>query len=202
MEGTPPSQRVDALHTQRVDALHTEQHERYTLHEGSKGPLVSDVACIQVVTRDKLPGPEVWLVMRHDVLSGERKYLLSNAPVETQQSQLAWLSAARWPVERSIEDCKDELKMNQYAMRSWRGWYHHMTLVMIAHLFLVTLQQEFREDMPALTVSQARMLLESVLPKQIFDAGAALEALSKIQLSNHRAYLSHRRNTLRRLLDT
>ena len=92
--------------------------------------------------------------------------------------------------------------MNQYAMRSWRGWYHHMTLVMIAHLFLVTLQQEFREDMPALTVSQARMLLESVLPKQIFDAGAALEALSKIQLSNHRAYLSHRRNTLRRLLDT
>jgi len=41
-----------------------------------------------------------------------------------------------------------------------------------------TLQQEFREDMPA------------------------LEALSRIQLSNHRAYISHRRNTLRRLLDT
>jgi len=195
VEGAPPSQ--------RVDALHTEQHERYTLHEGSKGPLVSDVTCIRVVaTRKKLPGPEVWLVIRHDVLSDERKYFLSNAPTETQQSQFAWLSAARWPVEKSIEDCKDELKMNQYAMRSWRGWYHHMTLVMIAHLFLVTLQQEFREDMPALTVPQARMLLESVLPKQVFDADAALEALSKIQLSNHRAYLSHRRKTLQKLLDT
>jgi len=197
VKGAPSSQRVDAL------CLLPEQYQRYTLHEGSKGPLVSDVACIRVVaTRDKLPGPEVWLVIRHDVLSGERKYFLSNAPMEIQQSQFAWLSAARWPVERSIEDCKDELKMNQYAMRSWRGWYHHMTLVMIAHLFLVTLQQEFREDMPALTVPQARMLLESVLPKQVFDAGAALEALSKIQLSNHRAYLSHRRNTLQRLLDT
>jgi len=197
VEGAPPSQRVDAL------CLTPERYQRYTLHEGSKGPLVSDVACIRVVAaRDGLPGPEVWLVLRHDVLSGERKYFLSNAPVETQQSQFAWLSAARWPVERSIEDCKDELKMNQYAMRSWRGWYHHMTLVMIAHLFLVTLQQEFREDMPALTVPQARMLLESVLPKQVFDADAALEVLSKIQLSNHRAYLSHRRKTLQRLSHT
>lgn len=197
VEGEPPSQRVDAL------GVSPEYYQRYTLHEGSKGPLVSDVACIRVVaTRDGLPGPEVWLVIRHDVLSDERKYFLSNAPAETQQSQLAWLSAARWPVERSIEDCKDELKMNQYAMRSWRGWYHHMTLIMIAHLFLVTLQQEFREDMPALTVPQARMLLESVLPKQVFDADAALEVLSKIQLSNYRAYLSHRRKTLQKLLDT
>lgn len=197
VEGAPPSQRVDTL------CVPPEQYQRYTLHEGSKGPLVSDVACLRVVaTRDGLPGPEVWLVIRHDASSEERKYFLSCAPVETQRSQLAWLSAARWPVERCIEDCKDELKMNQYAMRSWRGWYHHMTLVMIAHLFLVTLQQEFREDMPALTVPQARMLLESVLPKPVFDAHAALETLSKIQLSNHRAYLSHRRKTLQRLLDT
>jgi len=69
-------------------------------------------------------------------------------------------------------------------MRSWRGWYHHnMTLVMIAHLFLVTLQQEFREDMSALTVPQARILLESVLPRPVFDAHAVLETLSKIQLA-------------------
>ena len=207
VEGAPPTQCVDAL------CVPAEQYQRYTLHEGSKGPLVSDVACLRVVaTRDGLPGPEVWLVIRHDVSSddvpsddvpsGKWKYFLSSAPVEIQQSQLAWLSAARWPVERCIEDCKDELRMNQYAMRSWRGWYHHMTLVMIAHLFLVTLQQEFREDMPALTVPQARMLLESVLPRPVFDAHAALETLSKIQLSNHRAYLSHRRKTLQKLLDT
>ena len=60
-------------------------------------------------------------------------------------------------------------EMNQYAMRSWRGWSYHTTLVMIAYLFLVTLQQEFRENVPALTVPQARMLLGSVLPRQVFD---------------------------------
>jgi len=196
-EGEPPPQRVDEV------SLLPEQYQRYTLHEGGKGPLVADVASIPVVAvRDGLPGPEVWLVIRHDVSSGERRYFLSNAPKETQQSQLAWLSAARWPVERSIEDCKDELRMNQYAMRSWRGWYHHMTLVMIAHLFLVTLQQDFQEQAPALTVSQARMLLDAVLPRPVFDATAALEVLHKIQICNHRAYLSNRRRTLRKLVGT
>ena len=193
-EGESPPQQVDEI------SLPPEQYERYTLHEGSKGPLVADVASTRVVAvRDALPGPEVWLVIRHDVSSGEHRYYLSNAPGETQQSQLAWLTAARWPVERSIEDCKDELRMNQYSMRSWHGWYHHMTLVMIAHLFLVTLQQEFHEQAPALTVSQARMLLKAVLPRPTFDVAAALEVLRKIQLCNHRAYLSNRRRTLRKL---
>jgi SRSO17 transposase len=196
VEGEPP-QRVDEV------SLSPEQYQRYTLHEGGKGPLVADVASIPVVTvRDRLPGPEVWLVIRHDVSSGERRYFLSNAPKETQQSQLAWLSAARWPVERSIEDCKDELRMNQYAMRSWHGWHHHMTLVMIAHLFLVTLQQDFQEQAPALTISQVRMLLNAVLPRPVFDATAALEILHKIQVCNHRAYLSNRRRTLRKLVGT
>ena len=197
VEGAPPPQRVDEL------SLPAEQYQRYTLHEGSKGPLVADVACMRVVAvRDGLPGPEVWLVIRHDVLSGEWRYFLSDAPVETQQAQFAWLSAARWPVERSIEDCKDELKMNQYAMRSWLGWYHHMTLIMIAHLFLVTLQQVLGEQTPGLTVPQARMLLEAVLPRRVFDANAALDDLRRIQLANHRSYLSHRRHTLRRLVAT
>ena len=194
VEGAPPPQRVDEL------SLPPEQYQRYTLHEGSKGPLVADVACMRIVAvRGGLPGPEVWLVLRHDVLSGERRYYLSNAPVDTQQEQLAWLSAARWPVEKSFEDCKDELKMNQYAMRSWLGWYHHMTLIMIAHLFLVALQQDLGEHTPGLTVPQARMLLEAVLPRPVFDVNAALEDLRKIQLANHRSYLSHRRNTLRKL---
>ena len=74
-----------------------------------------------------------------------------------------------------------------------------MTLVMIAHLFLVTLQQEFREQAAALTVSQARMLLKAVLPRPVFDVTTALRVLHKIQICNHRAYLSDRRRTLRKL---
>lgn len=194
VEGEPAPQQVDAI------SLQPEQYARYILHEVSKGPLVADVAFIPVVAvRDALPGPKVWLIIRQDVVSGERRYYLSNAPEDTPQPRLAYLSAARWPVERSIQDCKDDLRMNQYSMRSWHGWYHHMTLVMIAHLFLVTLQQDFREQAPALTVSQARMLLKAVLPRPVFDVNAALKVLSKIQICNHKAYLSNRRRTLRKL---
>jgi hypothetical protein len=31
--------------------------------------------------------------------------------------------------------------MDQYELRFWRGWYHHMTLVILAHHFLVRLRQ-------------------------------------------------------------
>jgi SRSO17 transposase len=173
---------------------------RYTLHEGSKGPLVADIARLRVVNvREGLPGAWVWLVIRRNVLTGELKYFLTNAPAETTESKLAWLSAARWPVEQCTEDGKTELKMNQYAMRRWIGWYHHMTLIMLAHLFLVSLQLNLREDAPALTVSQARMLLQVVLPKPVFDEAAALRVLKETQCANYAAYLSHRRRLLRRL---
>lgn len=141
-------------------------------------------------------------MIRRDVLSKRIKYFISNAPPEADEARLAWLTAARWPVERAIEDSKDELKMNQYAMRSWRGWYHHITLMMIAHLFLVSVQQALKEDAPALTVSQARFLLQAVLPKPVFDVEAALQALRQIQRSNYAAYLSHRKRVLRKLNET
>jgi hypothetical protein len=31
--------------------------------------------------------------------------------------------------------------MGDYEVRSWTGWHHHMTLCMLAHHFLVRLQQ-------------------------------------------------------------
>jgi len=32
--------------------------------------------------------------------------------------------------------------MDQYELRFWRGWHHHMTLVILAHHFLVRWQQK------------------------------------------------------------
>jgi SRSO17 transposase len=38
------------------------------------------------------------------------------------------------------EDGKQLLGMGDYEVRSFNGWHHHMTLVMLAHHFLVRLQ--------------------------------------------------------------
>jgi hypothetical protein len=50
------------------------------------------------------------------------------------------MSGMRWPIETCFEIGKQELGMGDYEIRSWRGWHHHMTLVILALSFLVRLQ--------------------------------------------------------------
>jgi SRSO17 transposase len=111
---------------------------RRTIKEGSKGPLVARMAALRVIAvREGLPGPEVWLILRRNVLTGELKTYLCNAPVATPLARLVRLSGLRWPIETCFEEGKQYLGMGDYEVRSWRGWHHHMTLCILAHFFLV-----------------------------------------------------------------
>jgi SRSO17 transposase len=111
---------------------------RRTIKEGSKGPLVARFAALRVVAvREGLPGPEVWLVLRRNLLTGELKTYLCNTPGGTPLAMLVRLSGMRWPIETCFEDGKQYLGMGDYEVRSWRGWHHHMTLCILAHGFLV-----------------------------------------------------------------
>ena len=67
----------------------------------------------------------------------EWKFYLSNAPLETPLSTFVRVSGMRWPIETCFAECKGELGMDHYELRFWRGWHHHMTLVILAHHFLV-----------------------------------------------------------------
>jgi len=110
---------------------------RLKFREGSKGPQVADFAQLRVVaTRNHLPGPDVWLVLKRS-LDGEMKYFLSNASAETVLSDHAKVSGLRWPIESCFEECKQLVGMSDYEARTWRGWHHHMTLSILAHAFLV-----------------------------------------------------------------
>ena len=99
---------------------------------------MADCAALRVVAaRDGLPGPAVWLVLRRNRETGELKSYLSNAPADTALVTLVRLSGMRWPIERCFEEGKQLLGLGDYEVRSWRGWHHHMTLCILAHLFLV-----------------------------------------------------------------
>jgi SRSO17 transposase len=124
--------------------------QRYRIFEGSKGPLIADFAALRAVTTRKgMPGPEVWVLVRR--AGGEAdaepevKLYLSNAPVDTPLVELVRVSGMRWPIESCFEEAKSELGLDQYELRSWRGWYHHMTLVFLAHHFLVRQQQRLNQ---------------------------------------------------------
>jgi len=130
--------------------------QRFRLLEGHKGPLVADFLVLRaILPLDRLPGPEIWVVIRRKV-SGlpeepEWKFYLSNAPLETPLATFVRVSGMRWPIETCFAEGKGELGMDHYELRFWRGWHHHMTMVMLAHHFLVRWQQRLnqREGGPA-----------------------------------------------------
>lgn len=194
LAGEPAAATVAAV----AQTLSPSAWQRRTIKEGSKGPLVADFVCLRVVAvRQALPGPDVWLILRRHPETGEIKYYLSNAPRQTTLHTFAWLSGMRWPVETCFEESKQELGMGDYQVRSWTGWHHHMTLVILAHFFLVRLQLRLREKAPALTLPQTVLLLQSVLPKPALDAQLALDIVRYRQRRNQDAYLSHRKARLR-----
>jgi len=148
---TPPSLSLAQIAAQLPAAA----WQRYRILEGSKGPLVADFAAVRAVAvRDRLPGPEVWALVRRPLPTGEtppeederdRKFYLSCAPPDTPLAELVRVSGLRWPIEACFAESKEELGLDHYETRFWRGWRHHMTLVILAHHFLVRMQQRLHQ---------------------------------------------------------
>jgi SRSO17 transposase len=118
-----------------------------TIKEGSKGPLRARFARVRVMAvRERWPGPDVWLVLRYHIGTGELKTYLSNAPADTSLATLVRVCGMRWPIETCFEDGKQYLGMGAYEVRSWRGWHHHMTLVILAHVLLVRMRLKLKKS--------------------------------------------------------
>ena len=137
---SPPRVRVDEWAAQ----VPADQWQRYRILEGSKGPLVAEFVTVRAVQgRDGLPGPAGWLVVRRPLATGEEpavsKYYLSNAPAATPERALVRVSGLRWPIEACFTEGKSEVGLDHYEVRTWHGWHHHLTLVILAHFFLMRL---------------------------------------------------------------
>jgi SRSO17 transposase len=121
-----------------ASALPDSAWSQHVMKEGSQGPIVAEFATLRVMAgRDGLPGPEGWLVLRRNGLTGELKTYLSHAPADIPQVTLVRMSGMRWPIDTCFEDGKQRLGMGDDEVRSWRGWHHHMTVCVLDHFFLV-----------------------------------------------------------------
>ena len=64
------------------------------------------------------------------------KYTLSKTPAETPLLRLAQIQGQRYWVERVFEDAKGECGLADCQALGWRAWHHHVTMVMLAMLFI------------------------------------------------------------------
>jgi SRSO17 transposase len=142
VEIAPPAQPVQAV----AAALPARRWRRRTVADGAQGPRTYAFASLRVwESRDGAPGRKTWLLLRRNPDGSELKYHLSNAPHATPQRALARVSALRWPVETEFQQGKGEAGLDEYEVRGWRGWHHHVTLALLASAFLLALQQDWGE---------------------------------------------------------
>ena len=127
-------------------SLAAEDWHLLTVAEGAQGPRIHLFAARRVwESREGLPGRECWLVLRRNPDGSEPKYYLSNAPADTPLLTLAQVGAKRWPIETEFQLEKNETGLDEYEVRSWQGWHHHITMALLAGILLLSLQREWGE---------------------------------------------------------
>ncbi|MDP9379554.1 MAG: IS701 family transposase [Chloroflexota bacterium] len=126
------------------ERLESGQWQELAVAEGEQGPRRYRFAAVRVwENRDGLPGRECWLVLRTNPDGSEPKYYVSNAPQDTRLCELGRVGALRWAIETQFQVQKGETGLDEYEVRTWRGWHHHITLALLAGAFLLNLQQEW-----------------------------------------------------------
>jgi SRSO17 transposase len=129
---------------------------RVTWREGTKGKLSGRFAWLRVWpgqgwrTGDCAGKDPVWLLIEEQA-GGEIKYALSNLPPDTSMKKAVRLWKSRWPVEQGYQQMKEELGLDHFEGRSWRGFHHHCCMVMLAFGFLLLerLRMDEEEKHPA-----------------------------------------------------
>ena len=119
-------------------ALRARDWQRLSASRGTKGERFFDWARLPVAHAGATDGHH-WLVMRRCLDDPhELAYYLVWAPAETALSTMVVVIGVRWHIEEDLEATKD-LGLDHYEVRSYLGWYRHITLVLLAYAFLVGL---------------------------------------------------------------
>jgi SRSO17 transposase len=122
-----------------ADALPERAWEHFTTRDGEKGPIHVRAVKARVYTpRASGKGrerPEILVVVRNDRGSKTWTYLASDT--QTKLKELVRVGACRHGIEQALNMSKGDVGLDEYELRSWVGWHHHMTLSMLSLWFLV-----------------------------------------------------------------
>lgn len=129
---------VDLL--RQGELLPEEGWKRISVGDGSKGPRLYDWSRLPL-NPPMQEGFERWLVVRRSIEDPEELTAYTVfAPESATLEDLAMAAGSRWRVEIGFEEAKGEVGLAHYEVRSWHGWYRHITLALFAHAFLAAIR--------------------------------------------------------------
>ena len=121
--------------------------QRLSAGEGSKGPRWFDWAALRLPCVER--GWQRWLLLRRKVdKPTELAYYRVFAPARASLQEVVQVAGTRWAVEECFETAKGEVGLDQYEVRSWAGWYRHITLALLAHAYLTVVRAQTQTRKP------------------------------------------------------
>lgn len=153
-----------------------------TWNEGTKGELSGEFSRTRVrVVKDKsnrwLADEKGWLLLKRpsgDEGEGELKAWICWGLDKASLEELVSWGQLRWTVERFHQDIKQELGADKYQGRTWRGFHHHLSAVMLAHAFIAERRLEAgkdREDLAPFAEVVRQIVRESAVQRLMENHG-------------------------------
>ena len=101
------------------------------------------------LTRLQQPPWDHWLLVRRGRKDPkDLAYYVVFGPAATTLATLARVAGRRWAIEECFEVAKQEVGLADYEIRSWHGWYRHITLAMLALAFLAGMRTKLNAATP------------------------------------------------------
>jgi SRSO17 transposase len=125
----PPNQHTIAALAARIPL---DGWDRLSCGEGAQGPRLYDWAYLPVRPALRDGWIHAVLVRRHPERTDELAFYLVYAPVATPLDAVVRAAGARWAIDDLFKLAKGQVGLDQYEVRSWRGWYRHITLALLA----------------------------------------------------------------------
>jgi SRSO17 transposase len=120
--------------------LATEGWYRLSAGDGAKGPRWYDWTWLPLAPPVQ-PAWRRWLLVRRSLSdSTDLTAYVVFAPQATALETLVSVAGSRWTIEQCFEEAKGEVGLDHYEVRSWTGWYRHITLAMWAYALLTVLR--------------------------------------------------------------
>jgi SRSO17 transposase len=125
-------QRADAL----IGGVPARAWQKISTGAGAHGPREYHWARIPVRPGWR-PGRGHWLLARRSLSDpAEIAYYACYGPRRSSTADLAWIAGSRWHIGECLQQAKGEAALDHYQVRTWRAWYAHITLSMLALAWL------------------------------------------------------------------